>query len=358
MLAHKCAAVLILHGTYVTRHLGRLHILVIFQCELAHPSVFYLHGCLAAVHLTDVWVRHFTCGYLMSSCSRSLLRLVSTLLALLVLLLCLCGSLRFLADDVEHTVLEVFLILIQKVLLPVVLRRVRLQVVSTQAMLEQLHAVLVIWLFFEFKVAAIRHELVKLCRLPLAQIFERNLQLLFLDVKVLLVLVLAWKTLPREGAFNKVEQHVANRLEIVTSTLFFAEMSIERSVSGGTRQVLAISEWNMLAVRASIKFGESKVNDVNEVLRLIIAAYQEVIRLDISVKYTFSMHAFYEPYHLNGDHACCTQIKLVFAMLEEALETSTEQVHDHNMELVTTRLLVSSNVIQLRYICCKTKMVN
>lgn len=136
-------------------------------------------------------------------------------------------------------------------------------------------------------------------------------------------------------------------LEIITSTLFFSQMCIKRSVSGSSRQVLSISEWYMLTIGAPVELGESKVNYVDEIFCLLITTNEEVIRFDVSMENTLCVDTLYQSDHLNGNHTSCAQVELVLAMLEEAFQALSEQVHHHNMKLITTRLLVCSNVVKL-----------
>lgn len=65
-------------------------------------------------------------------------------------------------------------------------------------MLEQLHAILVVGFLLELQIATISHELVEFLRLALAEVFEGHLELFLLDIQVLLILVFARQTLPRE----------------------------------------------------------------------------------------------------------------------------------------------------------------
>ena len=122
-------------------------------------------------------------------------------------------------------------------------------------------------------------------------------------------------------------------------------MGIERGISGSSRQVLAISEGNVLSVRASVELGETEVNDVDEIFRLIITAYQEVVGLDVAMEDSLGVDTLYQPDHLDSDHASGAQVKFVLAVLKEVLQALTQQVHDHNMKLITTSLLVCSNVV-------------
>lgn len=101
----------------------------------------------------------------------------------------------------------------------------------------------------------------------------------------------------------------------------------------------------MLTVGSFIKLGETKVDDIDKVFRLVISSYQEVVRFNVTMKNALGVDTLYQPYHLNGDHASSAQIKLVLAVLKEVLQALTQQVHDHNMKLITTSLLVCSNVV-------------
>ena len=66
------------------------------------------------------------------------------------------------------------------------------------------------------------HEFSEFFWLVLAQLVDRGLFLLLLNGGVLLSLGSAWQALPREGALQEVEQHVANRLQVVSPRLFVA----------------------------------------------------------------------------------------------------------------------------------------
>lgn len=95
---------------------------------------------------------------------------------------------RLLADDVEHGILERFLVLAQTVLLPGVVEHSAVQVVPLHAVLKEGETGAVVWLLFEFERAAVLHVLAELGGMTAAQLFKRGLNLLFLDVVVLLVL--------------------------------------------------------------------------------------------------------------------------------------------------------------------------
>lgn len=94
---------------------------------------------------------------------------------------------------------------------------------------------------------------------------------------------------------------------------------------------------------------ESKVDDVEIVLGVVLATDQEVVRLDVSV-YDALFVALLNPlYHHEANHAASLEVKLVATSLEQVLEALAQQLHDHHVELVVGYRLVRSNIKQLRY---------
>ena len=74
-----------------------------------------------------------------------------------------------------------------------------------------------------------------------------------------------------------------NRLQVVSPTLLLTKVSIQRGVSGCSSQVFAFLEGNVTAIGLSEELGQSKVNDKNGVLVLVVAADQKVVRFNIPV---------------------------------------------------------------------------
>ena len=60
-------------------------------------------------------------------------------------------------------------------------------------------------------------------------------------------------------------------------------MGVDGGVAGGSREVLAVTEGDVLAVGGLVALGEAEVDDVDGVLRLVVAANEEVVRLDVAV---------------------------------------------------------------------------
>lgn len=114
---------------------------------------------------------------------------------------------------------------------------------------------------------------------------------------------------------------MTNGLKVISSGLLIAQMSVETSISGCTGQVLSISERNMFSVRRLVTFSQTKINDVNGVLGLIVAANQEVIRLNVSVDDSLFMDGLDSLNHLHSNMKACLEIKLTSALLELVLKT-------------------------------------
>ena len=140
-----------------------------------------------------------------------------------------------------------------------------------------------------------------------------------------------------------------NRLQVVSPTLLLTKVSIQRGVSGCSSQVFAFLEGNVTAIGLSEELSQSKVNDKDGVLVLVVAANQKVVRFNIPVDDSLGVSLFDSANHLNGAVANSRQIKLLLAVLKETLQRLPKQVHYHDVELVGLTLLVGPDIVQLRY---------
>ena len=140
-----------------------------------------------------------------------------TLVASICLLLLLCLHLWLLANDIEHRVLESFLVLAESVLLPSEVHHSVVEVVPAHAVLEEVHTRVVVRSLLEAQRAAVFHKLKKFGWVASAEVFERSLDLLLFDVVILFILGATWEALPRELSHDEVEKHVTDGFEIVTS---------------------------------------------------------------------------------------------------------------------------------------------
>lgn len=256
---------------------------------------------------------------------------------------------------VEHAVLERLLVLGEEVLLPRVVADVGVQIVPLKAFFEEAETILIIGLLLKLQAPTVDHKVIVLLRHALAQVLQRRLQLLVLDVRVLFVLIAPRKSLPRQAALHKVEKHMANRLQVISSTLLLPFVRVERGVPRRAGQVLPVPVWDVLPLGRLPILGKAEVDDVDGVLRVLVPTDQKVIRFDVSV-YDTLLVALLDPlYHLKSDHAASLEVELVATRLEQVLEALAQQLHDHHVELVVRYRLVCSDVVQLRYLRYNTK---
>lgn len=110
---------------------------------------------------------------------------------------------------------------------------------------------------------------------------------------------------------------MTNRFEVITSTLFFAQMRIEGSVTCSSSQIFAFSVWNVLTVGSPIEFSEAEINYIDKVLSLIVSSNQEIIRLNVSMDYPFLVDFLDTLDHLGCANADSFQIELMFAPFEQ-----------------------------------------
>ena len=172
----------------------------------------------------------------------------ASLVAFFVFSSCDCLGCLGLVDDFHHLLLESLAFLEKAVFVPNKIDLAWVEVVALHAALKQTQNVAVVWILSERQSSAIVHKLLELGRLVLTQLINSHLLLLSLDVCVLLVFGASRKSLPRKGSSEEVQKHVSNGLQVVSSRLLVANMSVQRGISGSARQVLALSEWDVLTL--------------------------------------------------------------------------------------------------------------
>jgi hypothetical protein len=175
------------------------------------------------------------------------------------------------------------------------------------------------------------HELLEFLRLVLAQLLNFDLLLLFLDIGVLLSLRSTWESLPWESTLKEIEEHVADGLQVVPSGLLVADMGVDGGIPCGTRQVLAISEWDVLAIRTLVALRQSKIDNVDRILGLLSATNQKVVGLDIPMNDSLLVDNLDSLDHLNGNVQDSIEVELSSAFLEQVFEGLAEHVHDHDV---------------------------
>lgn len=160
---------------------------------------------------------------------------------------------RFLAGDwllqgAQHVLLKGLLLEDEAVLVPNEVRGLHVEGVALHAAFEKGEDVAVVGVRGEGQGAAVLHKLLELGGLVQAELVYGDLFLLALNVVVLLVLRAAGEALPGQRAAQKVEQHVADGLQVVASGLLVADVRVERGVAGGAGQVLTFFEGDVLAL--------------------------------------------------------------------------------------------------------------
>ena len=97
-------------------------------------------------------------------------------------------------------------------------------------------------------------------------------------------------------------------------------MGIDRCVAGCAGQVLAVAERDVLAIGGLVAFGQSEVNNIDGILRLVIVANQEIVGLNVAGNNALFMDDLDALDHLDGDMETCLEVKLAAALLEQILE--------------------------------------
>ena len=163
------------------------------------------------------------------------------------------------------------------------------------------------------------HEFLELLWLVLAKLLDLDLLLLFLDIGVLLGFGSSWEALPWESTYQEIEENVTNGLKVISTGLLVPDVSVDGSISGSTREVLTVSEWDVLTVGTLVALGQPKINDVDRVFGLLSATNQKVVGLNISVNDSLFMHNLDSLDHLNGDVQNSIEIEFSSALLEKVL---------------------------------------
>lgn len=234
------------------------------------------------------------------------------------LVLRLLGGL--LLDDIEHLPFDSLLLENQAVLVPDEIWSARVELVPLHAAFEQADDVAVIRVLGEAEATAVMHELLELFGLVAAEVLDRSLLLLLLDVSVLFSLRAAGQALPREGTAQEVKDNVTDGLEVISPGLLVAEVSVHGGVAGSTSQVLAVAERDVLTVGRLETLGKTEVDDVHSVLCLVVAANQEVIWLNVTMDDALLVNNLDALDHLRGDVQDGLEVELAAALLEQVLE--------------------------------------
>lgn len=117
---------------------------------------------------------------------------------------------------------------------------------------------------------------------------------------------------------------MADGFEIITSTLFITDVSVDACVSSCAGQIFSFSERDVFTFRVLETLCQTEIYDEYAVLSGLIASYEEVIRLNVSVNYSLFMDFLDTLNHLDCNQQHSFQVKLPSALLEQIFQTLTE----------------------------------
>lgn len=197
--------------------------------------------------------------------------------------------------------------------------------------LENLPHIVVVGSLLEFEVSTVLQVSVEFFRHATRQRLDGGRDLLIFDSIVLVILVLALKTLPRQRSLQEVDENETDGLEVVTPTLLDAEMCIDTSIARRTRQRLVVLVGNVLTgLGIAIALRKAEVNHVNDVLLLAVAD-EEVVRLHIAMNKMVVVQELEALDHLICNHKSGLDGEFALAEIEGILKTGSQQVHDHGI---------------------------
>jgi hypothetical protein len=172
-----------------------------------------------------------------------------------------------------------------------------------------------------------------LTREALAEILDGGRLLLLANLLVFLLVGSSLQTLPRQTAAEEVHEDVAQSLEIISTTLFAAQMGVDGHVTGGSAERLALTVGNvLLRLWVTVLLGHAEVDDVNNVGSLgARATDEEVVGLDVAVDEVLLVDGLHARQHLLGDHDDSLGGEATVAVVEQVFEGRAQQIDDKNV---------------------------
>lgn len=134
---------------------------------------------------------------------------------------------------------------------------------------EKLAEVGVIRLIIETESASIIQEDAKLVGETTTKEVSWSSHLFFHYTVVFLLLGCSLETLPRKSTTEEVHEDVSKGFKIIAAGLFNTKVGIDRSIAGGTREILILSVRNMeVSPRITVFLGQTKVNHIDLIATL------------------------------------------------------------------------------------------
>mmetsp|Transcript_55545 Transcript_55545/g.160953 ORF Transcript_55545/g.160953 Transcript_55545/m.160953 type:complete len:204 (+) Transcript_55545:88-699(+) len=145
---------------------------------------------------------------------------------------------------------------------------------------------------FKAQLSAIIEECGKFARQPLTECADRSRLLRFQGHVAAALPRARREALPRQAAQAEVDQHVADRLQVVAPALLNPRMPIHAGISDGTNQALAVRVPNVFeALQIAKRLREAEVDEMN-LIRFLAQANQKIVRLDVAVHKPLGMNIF------------------------------------------------------------------
>jgi len=153
------------------------------------------------------------------------------------------------------------------------------------------------------------------------------------DSVVLLLLGSGLESLPRKLASEEVltvsyivgqrylayHEYITKRLEIISTRLLNTQMSIDRSVSSGTSQILVLPVWDMqVCLGVSVFLGKTEIDHI-DLITTFPNAHEKVVWLDISMDKVSRVNVFDSRDELIGEEEDSLEGEFSVAEIEQVL---------------------------------------
>ena len=234
-------------------------------------------------------------------------------------LLALCGR------NITSSRLGVSIVALRNLLARLLKHPVILIIVVVPALvhqvLENLPHIVVVRSLLEFEVPTVLQVSVEFFRHAARQRLDGCRDLLIFDSIILVILVFALKTLPRQRSLQEVDEDETDGLEVVTPTLLDAKMCIDTCIARRTRQRLVVLVGNVLtSLGIAIALRQAEVDDVNDVL-LLPVANEEVVGLHVAMNKMVVVQELEALDHLVCNHKSGLDREFALAKVECVFET-------------------------------------
>lgn len=108
-------------------------------------------------------------------------------------------------------------------------------------------------------------------------------------------------------------------------------MSVDRSVTGCTSQVLIFTVWNVeVSLGVSVLLRQTEIDDI-DLIASLADAHEEIVRFDIAVDEGFGVNVLDSGDELVREEEDGLQRELSVAEVEQILQTGAKKVQNHGI---------------------------